>query len=115
MHELSLCSSALEIMEQAAKAQGAKQITAVWLEVGALSCVEPDALKFCFELVCRDTIAQGCQLHIIDAPACAWCFDCNKEVKITAESALTCPQCGGVHLRTSEASDQIQVKQLEIE
>lgn len=115
MHELSLCSNALEIMEQTAKKQGAKLITGVWIEVGALSCVEPDALEFCFELVCRDTIAQGCKLHIIQAPALAWCFDCAKEVKITTESAMTCPHCGGIHLRTSEASDQIQIKQLEIE
>lgn len=116
MHELSLCSSALEIMEQVAKAQGAKRITGVWIEIGALSCVEPDALQFCFEMVCRDTIAQGCKLNIVQPDALVWCFDCNKKVPIKSIHERVCPECGGIHLQTDDSiSDQIQVKQIEIE
>lgn len=116
MHELSLCSSALEIMEQNAKAQGAKRITSVWIEIGALSCVEPDALEFCFELVCRDTMAQGCKLHIVQPDALVWCFGCNKKVSIKNAHMRECPECGSAQLQAdNSASDQIQVKQMEIE
>ncbi|SQJ38461.1 hydrogenase nickel incorporation protein [Salmonella enterica] len=60
MHEITLCQRALELIEQQASAYGAKRVTAVWIKIGAFSCVETSALSFCFDLVCRDTIAEGC-------------------------------------------------------
>lgn len=40
MHELSLCQSAVEIIQQQAEQHGVARVTGVWLEIGALSCVE---------------------------------------------------------------------------
>ncbi|MHA6496590.1 hydrogenase/urease maturation nickel metallochaperone HypA, partial [Escherichia coli] len=40
MHELSLCQSAVEIIQRQAEQHDVKRVTAVWLEIGALSCVE---------------------------------------------------------------------------
>ena len=64
MHEITLCQRALELIEQQAVQNHAKRVTGVWLKVGAFSCVETSALNFCFELVCRGTLAEGCALHI---------------------------------------------------
>ena len=64
MHEITLCQRALELIEQQAVQNHAKRVTGVWLKIGAFSCVETSALTFCFELVCRGTLAQGCELHI---------------------------------------------------
>lgn len=52
MHEITLCQRALELIEQQASAYGAKRVTAVWIKIGAFSCVETSALSFCFDLVC---------------------------------------------------------------
>lgn len=60
MHEITLCQRALELIEQQAVQNHAKRVTGVWLKVGAFSCVETSALTFCFELVCRGTLAEGC-------------------------------------------------------
>lgn len=65
MHELSLCQSAVEIIQRQAEQHDVKRVTAVWLEIGALSCVEESAVRFSFEIVCHGTVAQGCDLHII--------------------------------------------------
>lgn len=65
MHELSLCQSAVEIIQRQAEQHDVKRVTAVWLEIGALSCVEESAVRFSFEIVCRGTVAQGCDLHIV--------------------------------------------------
>ncbi|VFS46710.1 hydrogenase nickel incorporation protein HybF [Budvicia aquatica] len=46
MHEVSLCESTLEIIEKQAKQHGVKRVTGVWLELGALSCVEESSLHF---------------------------------------------------------------------
>ena len=62
MHEITLSQRALEIIEQQAQQAGARRVTGVWLKVGAFSCVEASALTFCFELVCRGTLAEGCEL-----------------------------------------------------
>nr|CEP28370.1 hypothetical protein KV8917_120060 [Klebsiella variicola] len=59
MHEITLSQRALEIIEQQAQQAGARRVTGVWLKVGAFSCVEASALTFCFELVCRGTLARG--------------------------------------------------------
>ncbi len=68
MHELSLCQSAVEIIQRQAEQHDVKRVTAVWLEL-ALSCVEESAVRFSFEIVCHGTVAQGCDLHIVYKPA----------------------------------------------
>ena len=73
MHEITLCQRALELIEQQAVQNHAKRVTGVWLKVGAFSCVETSALTFCFELVCRGTLAEGCALHIEEQQAECWC------------------------------------------
>ncbi|MGO1237955.1 MAG: hydrogenase/urease maturation nickel metallochaperone HypA, partial [Hafnia alvei] len=56
MHELTLCQSAFDIIEQQAQANNVKRVTGVWLEIGALSCIEESAVHFCFEIVCRGSV-----------------------------------------------------------
>ena len=59
MHEITLCQRALELIEQQAAKHGAKRVTGVWLKIGAFSCVETSSLAFCFDLVCRGSVAEG--------------------------------------------------------
>lgn len=55
MHELSLCQSAVEIIQQQAEQHGVARVTGVWLEIGALSCVEERAVRFSFDIACQGT------------------------------------------------------------
>lgn len=114
MHELTLCQRTVEIIEQQAQRLGARRVTGVWLEIGAFSCVEQSALAFCFELVCRDTCAQGCTLHLAQQAAECWCHDCEQHVHLLTQRVRRCPQCNGVNLRIV-ADDGVQIKRLEIE
>ena len=110
MHELSLCQSAVEIIQRQAEQHDVKRVTAVWLEIGALSCVEESAVRFSFEIVCHGTVAQGCDLHIVYKPAQAWCWDCSQVVEIHQHDAQ-CPLCHGERLRV----DTLIVKSIEVE
>ncbi len=56
MHELSLCQSAVEIIQQQAEQHGVARVTGVWLEIGALSCVEERAVRFSFDIACQGTL-----------------------------------------------------------
>lgn len=114
MHEITLCQHALEIMQHHAQQNGAQRITAVWLEIGAFSCVEAESLRFCFDVVCRGTLAQGCELHLQQQQAQCWCHDCQAEVELLIPQVLVCPQCSGRNLRVI-ADDGMQIQRLEIE
>lgn len=113
MHELSLCLSAMELVEQQARQHGAKRVTAVWLEIGVLSCIEEHALRFSFASAARHTLAEGCQLEIAYLAARAWCWSCSMSVQIEKHDE-GCPQCGGHQLRI-ESGDSLRLKQLEVE
>ena len=67
MHEMSLAESILQIVEETARSSAADQVRAVRLEIGTLSHVERDALRFCFDAVTRGTLADGARLEIDSA------------------------------------------------
>ncbi|WP_054178747.1 hydrogenase maturation nickel metallochaperone HypA [Trabulsiella odontotermitis] len=113
MHELSLCQSAVEVIQQQAAQHHVARVTGVWLEIGALSCVEENAVRFSFDSVCRGTVAEGCELHIAIKPAQAWCWDCSQAVEVTSQDAR-CPVCNGARLRIG-SGDMLVVKSIEVE
>ena len=78
MHEMALTESIVEIAVEAAKNQGADKVTRVFVEIGELSCVEPEALQFCFAAVAAGTLAEGASLEIERIAGAGWCADCEK-------------------------------------
>ena len=113
MHEMALCQSVLDIVLRHAQAQGAVRVERVQVELGALSCLEPEALRFCFDAVTRGSLAEGAAVDIVVVPGRAWCWDCEAVISLTDRTA-GCPDCGGRRLRV-EAGDEMRVKELEIE
>jgi hydrogenase nickel incorporation protein HypA/HybF len=114
MHEITLCQRALELIEQQAVAHGAKRITGVWLKIGAFSCVETSALSFCFDLVCRGTVAEGCKLHLEEQEAECWCESCQQYVTLLTQRVRRCPQCNSDTLQIV-ADDGLQIRRIEID
>ena len=110
MHELSLTQSVVEICEQNA---GGRRVTAVVLEIGALSGVEPDAMAFCFEACTKETLLDGARLVIEKVEARALCDGCGREFAPLAYFDA-CPACGGFRIRIV-AGEELRVKELEVE
>lgn len=96
MHELSIAQSILSIAEKAAPSGGI--ITAVNIQVGELSSIEIDALKFAFDAIHNDTILQKAQLNIETIPGEAQCSDCNNIFHLPA-FGHPCPRCRGFSLK----------------
>ena len=113
MHEMSLAESVLQIIEDTARAEGYARVKAVWLEIGQLASVEKEAMRFCFEVVTRDSIAQDARLEIIETAGQAWCMECSCTVAVTARYD-SCPQCGGVQIEVT-GGEEMRVKELEVE
>ena len=113
MHEMTLAESVLQIVEDAARREGLRRVRAVWLEIGELSSVEPDAMRFCFDAVTRDSVAEGARLEIVKTPGAAWCNACSEPVPLP-ELGAPCPRCGGYRLRLTEGTG-MRVMELEAE
>lgn len=113
MHEMSLCEGVLQLLREHAVSQGFSQVKRVWLEIGALSGVEPQAMRFCFDVVMKESLADGAQLEIIHLPGEAWCMKCGEPVQVTARYQA-CPQCGSYQLQVT-GGDEMRVKELEVE
>lgn len=113
MHEMALCESILQILEEEARAQGFVRVTRVRLEVGPFAGVEPEALRFGFEAVTRGGLAEAAALEIIAAPGEAWCFSCGRTVIIGSRGS-PCPACGDGPLQVT-GGEQLRIKDLEVE
>lgn len=113
MHEMSLCEGVLQVLEQNARTQGYARVKTVWLEIGALSGVEPEAMRFSFDVVVKDTLADGAALEIVETPAEAWCMQCASTV-IVKQRFDACPDCGSYQLQVT-AGDEMRIRELEVE
>ncbi len=113
MHEMSLCESILDVLEQQAELQQYRQVKVVWLEIGALSFVEPAAMRFCFDAVMEGSLAHKAKLEIISVQGRAWCAQCAKEVVIE-QRYDTCPVCDNYQLQINDG-EQMRIKELEVE
>ncbi len=112
MHEMSLTESMRELIEAAAQREKFTHVKTVHLDIGRLSCVEPEALEFCFDAVMRGGVAEGARLEITLLPGRAWCQRCATEVDL--DDALDpCPHCGAFGLRIT-SGNEMRVKELEV-
>ncbi len=113
MHEMSLCEGILQVLETESRKQGFDRVKAVWLEIGELSGVEIDAMRFSFDAVTRNSLAEGSALNIIDVPGTAWCMQCAKNVSVK-QRFDACPDCGSYQLQVT-AGEEMKIKELEVE
>ena len=113
MHEMSLAEGILQIVEDAAKAEGSSKVKAVCLEIGQLAGVEVEALRFCFDVVTRDSVASEARLEIVETPGQGWCMKCSCNVPV-ATLFDPCPLCGSHQIQVT-GGQEMRVRELEVE
>ncbi|NOR72933.1 MAG: hydrogenase maturation nickel metallochaperone HypA [Mariprofundaceae bacterium] len=112
MHEMSLCESVLRLIEDSAESNHFSKVKTVWLEIGSLAAVEPEAMRFNFDLIMKGTLVEGAKLELIEVPATAWCTACEKDVEIS-QRYDGCPCCGETGL-TLSSGDEMRIRELEV-
>jgi len=104
MHEFATAQSIVRTVARAAMMNNAKKITAIRLEIGEFTFINPEQLKFVFEIAAKDSIAEGAQLIISKSPGKIKCTKCGYEgglkylgpeihSPLTAAFVLDCPKC----------------------
>lgn len=113
VHEMSLAEGVRGIVEDAAAAQGFARVKVVVLEIGALAAVEEAALRFCLEVVLRDSVADGARIEVVPLPGSGWCMQCAHAVALQ-RLYDPCPTCGGYRVQTTGGTE-MRVRELEVE
>jgi hydrogenase nickel incorporation protein HypA/HybF len=113
MHELSIGQALLEQVEAVAVREAANAVVRVVIVVGALSGVDPDALRAVFPLVAEGTVATGAELIIEQVAASVKCCECG-EISKADECFRACPACGSQSVELV-AGRELNIKAVEVE
>lgn len=112
MHELSVVESMVSVVLRHAAGNKAKEVTRINLVLGEASTVMEEPVRFYFDLVSKDTPAQGAELNFRRTPLMAECKKCGKEFEVV-EYDFTCTECGGTDTEIVSGRE-FQVESIEI-
>lgn len=108
MHELSITRNVVAIVSEHAKDAKVLRVT---LEVGKLSAVMPEAIRFCFDVCTRGTVLEGATLEILEPAGSAKCLDCGETFTL-CDIVARC-RCGSANLER-RGGDELKIKEMEV-
>ena len=112
MHEMGI---ALQIIDIATASippdMRSARVERVNLKIGKLAAVVADSLRFCFDIVSKDTVLAGAELAIEETPVVARCKDCGVRWTI-AEPVFTCTAChsGALEILSGRELDIVSIE-----
>ncbi|MDD5448041.1 MAG: hydrogenase maturation nickel metallochaperone HypA [Actinomycetota bacterium] len=112
MHELSVVESMVSIVLKHAETNHASRVEKINLVLGEASSVVEEPVRFYFELLSKETIAEGADLNFRKTPFQASCNKCGKEFHIEGID-FSCPSCGSSET-TIVSGSEFQVESIEI-
>jgi hydrogenase nickel incorporation protein HypA/HybF len=95
MHELPVTESILEIAVRHARQASARHVVDIYLVIGDLASIVDDSVEFYWDIVAKDTIAEGARLHFRRLPVEIECLDCQKRSHPPLDD-LACQHCGSL-------------------
>ena len=113
MHELSVTESLLEIALRHAERAGARRITRLNLVIGELASIVDDSVQFYWDIVSRDTIAEGAELYFERVPGTLRCLGCGTTFPLNSRD-YTCPACGEKRV-VAAGGDDFRLESIEVE
>jgi hydrogenase nickel incorporation protein HypA/HybF len=113
MHELAITESVVAAISDRV---GRSRVVRLRLEIGRLSGVVADSVRFCFDVCAAGTPLEGATLEIVETPGRALCRDCREETAVD-DGILLCA-CGGANLEllggTELRIDEVEVRNGEV-
>lgn len=109
MHELAITES---IVTGIRERFGDTRVTRVILEIGKLTAIVPDSIRFCFEVCTRETPLEGAALEIIEIAGAGRCRSCDQSLVLT-EMIPFC-RCGSVDVEV-QRGEELLLRAVEVE
>lgn len=108
MHELGLCSSIVDAVEQRA---GDRRVAQVKVRVGRLHHVHPEAFDQSFAVAAMGTVAEDAVAELVLLPVQSACRACGASWESDDPPSI-CPRCGAVDL-VLEGGDELVLESIE--
>ncbi|MEU8797336.1 hydrogenase maturation nickel metallochaperone HypA [Spirillospora sp. NPDC048819] len=108
VHELAVTESVIAAISMQLPDS---QVAVVHLEIGRLSGVMPDAVRFCFELAGEGTCVEGARLDITEPEGTGSCASCG--TSFPARDALAVCPCGSADVTISGGAE-LTIKAVEV-
>jgi len=112
MHELSIAMNIIDIATEQAETNNLSVIDEIEIEIGTLSGVEIDALKFAMEIATKRTILENSKTIITEIPGQAHCLNCSTEF-VTDSFFAQCPECKQFNFQIIHGQE-LRVKSLNV-
>jgi hydrogenase nickel incorporation protein HypA/HybF len=112
MHEYGVTESLLRIVEDKAREAGVTKVTTIRVVVGALTGFVPDCIRFYYETMSKDTVAEGANLEFEELPVLLRCRSCEKCFQPESRE-WTCPACGSSEIGI-EGGRELYIKEMEV-
>jgi hydrogenase nickel incorporation protein HypA/HybF len=112
MHEMCLAYNILVIVQKAAARHQVTKVTKVTIRAGQLRRVIPEQLRFCFEFVAKDSVAEGAELVVHTLPVKARCKECEASFYVW-EYEFLCPDCESEELELLQGMELV-VENMEV-
>lgn len=102
MHEFSVMSEIMDALMTESKKNNVKAVKKVYLEVGDLTFLGHEQLKFAYEVLAEGTVFDGSELVLDTKPALVKCNSCGYEGELSFEDNpeyhlripdFSCPKC----------------------
>lgn len=113
MHELPVTENILEIALRHASQANARKITELNLVIGQLSSIIDDSIQFYWDIIAKDTIAEGARLNFQRIPIRMTCLECLKEFT-PQDDDFTCPGCNSHQIKVT-AGEEFYLESIQID
>lgn len=108
VHELGLCSSIVDAVEQRA---GERPVARIRVRVGRLHHVHPEAFDQSFAIAAMGTVAEDASADLVLLPVRSRCGSCG-EAWEADEIPLACPACRAVEVEVV-GGDELTLESIE--
>jgi hydrogenase nickel incorporation protein HypA/HybF len=120
MHELSMADAMVKTILEVAEKNEAQEIIEVIIEIGKLTLLNPDQIKFMLEVLSEDTLLQGSEFIINIIPIEIECNYCGYTGLAESDNLdhftpiLKCPKCDKMDFKILSGRE-CNVKSIKIE
>jgi hydrogenase nickel incorporation protein HypA/HybF len=120
MHELSMAEAIVNTVVDAANKNDAVEVLEVTIEIGNLTMLNPEQLKFLLDILIEDTIMKNAEIVIEEIHITIECKTCDYKGTANTEGSdhyltvVTCPECNERNLEIVTGRE-CNVKNIRIE
>lgn len=108
MHELGITRNIVAIVTEHA---GESRVKSVTLDIGKLSAILPESIRFCFDVCSKDTLLENATLEINEIPGLGRCNTCGAEIEL--DQLFGRCLCGS-NLITCIGGEELKIKEMEV-